>query len=445
MDVVFMRCAGLDVHKRSVTACRITPDPTGQEPDGHMELQTFGTLTTEWLALSDWLAEADVTHVVIESTGEYWKPVFNLLEGTFDVCLVNAAHVKNVPGRKTAKADARWLATLLRYGLLQASFIPPQDQRDVRDLTRYRTKVVQERSREVNRIQGVLERANIKLASVATDIMGVSGRAMLEALIAGRADPATIAELARGRMRAKIPVLPQALSGIVRDHHRLLLATPLAPIDFLDEQIDALSQEIVRCLTALRLSTAATTPAEEDGEAQRPTTPDAIVTVLSWTQAIELLDTMPGVDQRGAEVLVAEIGIDMTRFSSAQRLAAWAGVAPGNDASAGVRRSGRTRKGNRSLRTALVQLAHGAVRTKDTYLSALYHRLAVRRGKKRAIMAVAHSMLVSAFHMLTRHEPDRELGANYFDQLRRAQTVDRFTRRLERLGYRVYLEPMPTP
>src|SRR6185295_14042816 len=224
MDVMFMRCAGPDVHKRSVTAGRITPDPTGQEVDGQMEVQTFSPLTIELLALSDWLAEAGGTHVVIESTGEYWQPVFNLLEGTCDVCLVNAAHMKNIPGRKTDKADARWLTKLLRYSLLQASFIPPQGQRDVRDLTRYRTKLVQERSREVNRVQGVLECANIKLASVATDIMGVSGRAMLEALIAGRADPATMADLAKRRMRSKIPLLEQALTGVVRDHHRQLLA-----------------------------------------------------------------------------------------------------------------------------------------------------------------------------------------------------------------------------
>src|SRR5262252_9301076 len=224
MDMVFLRCAGLDVHKKSITACRIVPDPTGQEAEGIAELREVGTMTLELLALADWLTEASITHVAMESTGEYWTPVYNLLEGTFVVCVVNAAHVKNVPGRKTDKADARWLAKLMRYGLLQASFIPPQGQRDLRDLTRYRTKLVQERSREVKRVQGVLERANIKLASVATDIMGVSGRAMLEALIAGRADVATMAELARGRMRTKIPVLAQALTGVVREHHRRLLA-----------------------------------------------------------------------------------------------------------------------------------------------------------------------------------------------------------------------------
>src|SRR5215471_6086691 len=253
MDVVFTHCAGLDVHKKSITACRIVPDPTGLDAEGVAELQTFGTMTIELLALVDWLAAAGMTHVAMESTGEYWQPVFNLLEGTLTVLLVHAAHVKNVPGRKTDKADARWLATLMRYGLLQASFIPPAGQRDLRDLTRYRTKLVQERAREVHRVQGVLERANIKLASVASDIMGVSGRAMLDALIAGRADPQTMAALAKRRMRRKIPVLEQALTGLMRDHHRRLLALQLAHIDFLDEQIEALSTAIEASLVALSI------------------------------------------------------------------------------------------------------------------------------------------------------------------------------------------------
>src|SRR5262245_5627732 len=441
MDVVFTRCAGLDVHKKSITACRIVPDPTGQEAEGLAELRTFGTMTRELLALADWLAEASITHVAMESTGEYWKPVYNLLEGTLTVFLVNAAHVKNVPGRKTDKADARWLAKLMRFGLLQASFIPPKGQRDVRDLTRYRTKLVQERVREVNRVQGVLERANIKLASVITDVLGVSGRAMLEALIAGRADPATMAELAKRRMRSKIPLLEQALTGVVRDHHRQLLAMQLAHIDFLDEQIEALNGAIAAALKALSVeipSSEATSPS-----AACHTPPLEGSPALTFTRAIELLDTIPGVDQRGAEVIVAEIGIDMSRFETAPRLAAWAGVAPGNDESAGKQRSGKTRKGNRSLRAVLTQLAHAAVRTKGTYLSALYHRLAARRGKQRAIIAVAHSIMRSVFHMLSRNEPYRELGANYFDERRRHYTVDRLARRIEHLGYRVHLELLP--
>src|SRR5438132_3013253 len=251
MDVVFPRCAGLGVHKKRITACRIVPDPTGQKAEGITELQPFGTMTRDLLALADWLTEASITHVAMESTGEYWKPVYNLLEGTCTVFLVNAAHVKNVPGRKTDRADARWLAKLMRYGLLQASFIPPMEQRDLRDLTRYRTKLVQERTREINRVQGVLERANIKLASVATDIMGVSGRAILAALIDGRADPATMAELAKGRLRSKIPLLEQALSGLLRDHHQQLLAMQLAHIDFSDEQIATLNPPISERLSAL--------------------------------------------------------------------------------------------------------------------------------------------------------------------------------------------------
>jgi transposase len=440
MDVIFTHGAGLDVHKKTVMACRVRPDPTGQQADGVMELQEFGTMTADLLTLSDWLAEGGVTHVAMESTGEYWRPVYNLLEGNVTIFLVNAAHVKQVPGRKTDKADARWLAKLMRYGLLQASFIPPVGQRDLRDLTRYRTKLVQERSREVNRVQGVLERANIKLAAVATDIMGVSGRAILAALLAGRADPATMAELAKGRMRTKIPLLEQALTGLMRDHHRRLLALPWAHIDFLDEQIDTLSADITRSLMTLTPGVPPTPTPEADGN---PGASDASTAPLSFTRAVSVLDTIPGVDQRGAELLVAEWGTDMTRFGTAARLAAWTGVAPGNDESAGKQRSGKTRQGNRALRTGLTQMAHAATRTKGTYLSALYHRLAARRGKKRAIIAVAHAIVVSAFHMLSRHEPYQELGATYFDHQRRHHLVDRFTRRLEHLGYRVSLEPVP--
>jgi transposase len=352
-------------------ACRVMPDPTGQQADGLMELKEFGTLTRDLLALSDWLTEVGVTHVAMESTGEYWHPIYNLLEGAFTVFLVNAAHVKQVPGRKTDKADARWLAKLMRYGLLQASFIPPAEQRDLRDLMRYRTKLVQEHSREVNRVQGVLERANIKLAAVATDIMGVSGRAILDALVAGRADPATMAELAKGPMRTKILVLEQALTGLVRDHHRQLLALQLAHIDFPDEQIDTLSAEIARRMAALSPDDLPSPSAGVAGEAGPAAESDAPAAPLTFARAVSVLDTMPGVNQRGGEMLVAEWGIDMARFGTAERLAAWSGVAPGNDESAGKRRSGKTRKGNRTLRTGLTQLAHAAARTKDTYLSAL--------------------------------------------------------------------------
>jgi transposase len=443
MEVLFTHGAGLDVPKKRITACRVIPDPTGPQPDGQLERQDFGTLTSELLALSDWLAEVGVTHVAMESTGEYWRPIYNWLEGTLAVFLVNAAHVKQGPGRKTDTADAQWLAKLRRYGLLQASFIPPEPQRDLRDLTRYRMKLVQERTREVNRVQGVLERANIKLASVASDLMGVSARAILAALVAGRAAPGTMAELAKGRRRSKISVLTQALTGVVRDHHRWLLAIQLAHIDFLDEQIEALSTELTRYLTDLE---PAAPPAETAGradEAGRVPEPDPPTSPRPLAQAVTVLDTLPGVDQRGAEVLVAAWGVDMARLGTAARLAVWTGVALGHDESAGKQRSGKTRKGNRVLRTGLTQMAHAAARTTGTYLSALYQRLAARRGKKRAIMAVAHSIVVSAFHMLSRHEPYHELGANYFDEQRRHHLVDRLTRRIERLGYRVHLEPVP--
>jgi transposase len=446
MDVVFTHWAGLDVHNKTVMACRVTPDPLGQQVDGLMEVKEFGTLTRDLLALSDWLSEAGVPHVAMESTGEYWKPVYNLLEGDVTVFLVNAAHVKHVPGRKTDRADARWLAKRMRYGLLQASFIPPVEQRDLRDLTRSRTKLGQERTREVNRVQGVLERANIKLASVASDIRGVSGRAMLAALIEGRAEPATMAELAKGCLRSKIPVLEQALTGLVRDHHRQLLALQLAHIDFLEEQIETLSADSTRLLTELSATPPTPPPTASVGatgalgsvaEPASPTPP------LTFARAVTVLDTIPGVNQRGGELLVAEWGIDMARFGTAARLAAWSGVAPGNDESAGKQRSGKTRKGNRALRTGLTQLAHAAAGTKDTYLSVLYQRSAARRGKKRAIMAVAHSIVISAFYMLSRNESYHELGANYFDEHRREHVVDRLTRRLQHLGYRVSLAPVP--
>jgi transposase len=309
----------------------------------------------------------------------------------------------------------------------------------VRDLTRYRTTLVQERSREVNRVQGVLERANIKLAAVATAMMGVSGRAILAALLVGRADPATMAELAKGRMRTKIPLREQALTGLMRDHHRRLLALPWAHVDCLDEQIDTLSADITRSFMTLTPGAPPTPAAEADGN---PGASDTSTEPLSFTHAVSVLDTIPGVDQRGAELLVAAWGTDMTRFGTAARLAAWTGVAPGNDESAGKQRSGKTRQGHRALRTGLTQMAHAATRTKGTYVSALSHRLAARRGKTRAILAVAHAIVVSAFHMLSRHEPYHELGANSFDQPRRHHLVDRCTRRLEHLGCRVNLEPV---
>ena len=332
----------------------------------------------------------------------------------------------------------------MRFGLRQASVIPPQGQRDVRDLTRDRTTLVQERVREVKRLQGVLERANSTLASVISDIMGVSGRAMREALIAGRADPATMAALAQRRRRSTMPVLEPALTGSVHAHPRQLLARPLAHIDVRDDQIEARTRAMVPSLKALR----ATEPPQEDQPALPAVGSAPSVTVappLTLTHAVERLDTIPGIDQRGAEVMVAEIGIARSRLETAPRLAAWAGVAPGNDHRAGKQRSGKTRQGTRPLRAILTQLAHAAVQTQGTYLSAWYQRLAARRGQTRAIIAVAHAIRVSVFHLRSRQEPYPELGGHYVDERRRQFTVDRLTRRIERLGYRVHLEPVAVP
>jgi transposase len=401
MQVMYECCAGLDVHKKTVVACVLTP--AGQET------RTFATMTADLLALADWLLACGCTHVAIESTGDYWKPVFNILEGTCEVILVNAQHVKAVPGRKTDVKDAAWLAELLQHGLLRASFIPPVAQRELRDLTRYRSTFIRERVTLINRVQKLLEDANIKLAAVASDIMGVSGRAILAALIAGHTDPHTLAELAKGRLRSKREPLAKALEGRVKPHHRFVLTELLCQIDGLDDTI-----------------------ARFDAQIQAICGP--------FEEAVGLLDTIPGIARHTAEMIVAEIGTDMSRFPSADHLASWAGVAPGNYESAGKRASGKTRKGNRFLRTTLVQAAHVAARTKGTYLSAQYRRLAGRRGKKRAILALAHSMLMMAYYMIQRQEPYREVGANFFDRLQPENTARRLIKRLETLGYQVTLK-----
>jgi transposase len=409
MQVLYTHCAGLDVHKKTVVACLITPDPQG---GGQHETRTFGTMTRDLLALSDWLLAAGCTHVAMESTGEYWKPVFNSLEAHFEVLLVNAQHSKAVPGRKTEVKDAQWIAELLQHGLLRASFIPPPAQRELRELTRHRSTFVRARAPLVNRVQKVWESANIKLAAVATDVLGVSGRAMLRALSAGEREPAAMAELAKGRLRTKRDQLSQALDGRVQAHPRFVLTELLGQIDSLEDTLGRFNEQIA----AYRV------PFEE---------------------AIHLLDTLPGVGQETAEVIVAEMGADMSRFPTARHLAAWAGLAPGNYESAGKRRTGRTRKGNQALRQGLIQAAHAAAHTKDTYLAAQYHRLAARRGRKRAIVAVAHSILVIAYCLLSRHEPYRELGGDYFDRLRPEATAKRLVRRLENLGYQITLQAPP--
>jgi transposase len=440
LPILYRRVAGLDVHKKTVVATRMQ---VTDEDRAEWETQTFGTTTPELLQLHDWLLEWEVVHVAMESTGDYWKPVYNVLEDTFELLVVNAKHVKHVPGRKTDVKDSEWLAELMMHGLLKASFIPSRPQRALRDMTRYRTTLVQERTRLVNRVQKLLEGANIKLSSVATDITGVSARAILAEIAAGQANARFLAQLARGRLRAKIPQLEKALTGIVLPHHRFLLAKQLVHIDFLDEQIEEISAEIGRQLEAMsqppdRLEPGTGQGAEEGsitGEGELP---------LTWLEAVALLDTIPGVDRRTAEKMLAEMGLDMSRFPTAGHLATWAGLAPGNHQSGGKRYSGRTTKGNKALNTTMVVAAWTAVRTKDTFLKARYHRLAARRGKKRAIVAVAHSMLVSAYHILSHRQPYQELGGDYFDQRKKETKVSYLIRRLERLtGGSVSIEIIP--
>jgi transposase len=408
MEVVYERCCGIDVHKQTVVACVIMPDVTGKPKK---ETRTFGTMTGDLNALAQWLKEQGVTHVAMESTGVYWKPVYNLLEGQFEILVVNPDHVKKIRGHKTDVSDAEWLADLLRHGLLKGSFIPSAQQRALRDLTRYRTTLTDERSREVNRVQKVLEDANLKLSSVATDVMGVSGRAILNELLAGNTDPHLLAELAKGRLREKRDLLEQALAGTLKAHHRFLLIQHLCHIDFLDEQIVKLDDEIA--------------------EQMRPFEAE----VMRW-------DQLPGINRRIAEVLIAEVGADLKQFPDAQHLASWAGICPGNNASGGKRKSGRTRKGSVWLRRALVEAAHGAARSKTKYFSGLYHRLAGRRGKKRALVAVAHSLLVTGFHMITRQEDYKDLGPNYFDERNKEAVKRRAVKRLEQLGFQVELKPV---
>jgi transposase len=412
MQVVHERCAGLDVHKKTVVACRIVPDGKGE---WQIEVRTFGTMTDDLLKLADWLREGKVTHVAMESTGVYWKPVFNILESDFEVLLVNAKHIKFVPGRKTDVKDAQWIAELLQHGLLKASFIPKAPQRDLRELTRYRLHLVNERTREVNRVHKVLEDANIKLSSVATNIMGVSGREMLSAIIAGKDNPEALAQLAKGRMRNKIAELERALTGRVKDNHRLMLTLHLEHIDDLNVKLTRLEEEIDRLIA----------PFDED-------------------DLVERFTEITGIDKKTAQVVIAELGIDMSRFKNANHATSWAGLVPGKNESAGRNRSSRTNKANRYLKSALVQAAHAAGRSKDNYLSAQYRRIAARRGKKRAAVAVARSMLVIIYHMIDRGTRYQELGGNYFDERKQETVQKQLIRRLEKLGLKVTVEPLPT-
>ena len=409
MEVVYTHCCGLDIHKKSVTACVLTPGARGGTSK---EIRSFGTMTDDLLALGNWLAERQVTHVAMESTGVYWKPIFNLLEERFALLLVNARHIKAVPGRKTDVRDCEWIADLLQHGLLRASLVPDRERRELRELTRYRTSLTEERTAEVNRLQQTLEGANIKLAAVASDIMGKSGRDMLDALVAGNTDAAAMADLARAKLREKLPQLERALSGGFGPHQRFLVARQLAHIDYLEELIAEVSAEIAEVL--------------------RP-----------FDRTLERLDEIPGVGRQTAEVIVAEAGTDMSRFPTAKHLASWAGMCPGNHESAGKRRSGKTRKGNRWLRTLLVNAAHGAARKGNAYLAAQYHRLAARRGKQKAAVAVGHSILVIVYHLLKHPDcPYQDLGGRYFEQRDQEALRRRLVHRLEGLGYQVSLTPV---
>jgi len=407
MEVVNERCCGVDVHKQTVVACVIVPGP-GKQP--HKEIRTFGTMTPDLLEFGDWLGGDGGTHVALESTGVYWKPLWNLFEGQFELLLVNAQHVKQVPGRKTDVKDCEWLADLLRHGLLRASFVPDRPQRELRELTRYRTTLVRERAAEINRLQKTLEGANIKLGDVATDIVGVSGRDILRALVAGQTDVSLMADLARGKLRDKLPQLERALVGRFGAHQRFLLAQQLAHMESLGEFIERLDAEV------------------EDR-------------LAPFAAAVDRLDTIPGVGRRTAEILVAEMGLDMGRFPTAGHLASWAGMCPGNNESAGKRKTGKTRKGDKWLRAALIETAHACGRSRRTYLGALYGRLVRRRGKKKAAVAVGHAVLVIAYHLLSRETTYSDMGADYFDRRDEQHLTRHLVQRLEALGYAVQLEP----
>jgi transposase len=412
MDRVVERCCGLDVHKASVIAC--VRAAAGGEV--RQEIREFATTTTRGLLLlRDWLASFGVTLVGMEATGVYWKPVYYMLEDDFECWLLNARHLKNVPGRKTDVKDAVWICQLVEHGLVRPSFVPPKEIRELRNLTRYRKTQIEERTREVQRLEKVLQDAGIKLSSVATRVLGASGRAMLDALVGGTTDPEILAELAQGRLRSKVPALKDALEGHFSSHHALMVGRILSHIDYLDESIGELSAEIERV-------------------------------IAPFAEEVELLDTIPGVNRRTAEVLIAEIGADMSRFPTHSHLASWAGMCPGNDESAGKRRSGKTRKGSKWLRGALTEAAHAASRSKGTYLSAQYARLRGRRGPKKAAVAVGHSILVICYHVLERKVPYEDLGEDHFQRRRCDQAhARRLVRQLENLGHRVVLESLPQP
>ena len=406
MENVFACCAGLDIHQKSVEACVRRLEPAGPL---HQQTRHWGTMTRDLLAMADWMAAQGVTHVAMESTGVYWKPIYNILESRFTVLLVNARHLKQVPGHKSDVRDCQWIAQLLQHGLLKGSFIPPRTQRELRDLTRHRTQLVEEKTRTVNRLHKVLEDGNIKLASVATDILGVSGRAMLEALMEGQEDPVQLADLAQRQMRGKIPELEKALEGHLTEHHRFLLRLLWKEL--------AQQEELI---------------AELDRKIEEHTRP--------FADEIERLDAVPGVDRRVAEVVLAEVGSDVKPFPTHSHVASWAGMCPGNEESAGKHLRRRITPGNRWLKRSLVQAAWAASHTKNTYLASQYRRLAGRRGRKRALVAVGHSILVIFYHMLKERTTYKNLGGDFFDRLEPERLTRYYVKRLEDLGHKVTLE-----
>ncbi|GAC1366004.1 MAG: IS110 family transposase [Ktedonobacteraceae bacterium] len=441
MEVLYACCAGLDVHKKTVKVCVLIREETGQL---RKEFRTYATTTEQLLALADWLKELGCTHAAMESTGVYWKPVYNLLESSLTLLVVNAQHMKAVPGRKTDTKDAEWIADLLRHGLLKASFIPSVPQRELRELTRYRVRLTEERAREVNRVQKTLEDTNLKLGDVVSDIMGKASRMILWAIVEGESDPVRLADVAVGRVKAHKDELEAALTGQVQEHHRFLLREHLGHIEHLEEAINRVQAEIVRRMTPPPAPQGSgpspePAPSSEDAEVPTPPLPEAAV---SWEEAVKLLCTIPGISERSAGGILAEIGIRMEQFPTAAHLASWAGVCPGNHESAGKRLSGKTRKGNPWLRRLLVQAAHVVGRQKQGYLAAQYRRISSHRGKKRAALAVAHSILVIIYHLLKKRCVYEEKGGSFFEEQDQAHAQDRLVRRLTQMGYQVELQPL---